>query len=168
MSEPSSSPLPPTVFERIVALLSAAQVQFRIVEHHATHTSAESAQARGVPLGCGAKALLLKCDGSFRLFVLPADRKLQSRLVRAALGVKDVRFATAEELMAATGLVPGAVPPFGEPILPFPIYADVAVGRDFADVAFNAGELTRSIIMPAASWAQVASPERCAFAAPAE
>ena len=158
------SPGSPAVFERIVTFLDQGKVTYRIVEHAATHTSAESAQARGVPLGCGAKALLLKCDGAFRLFVLAADRKLQSRLVRTTLGVKDVRFATAEELLTATGLVPGSVPPFGEPILPFPLYADVAVGTEFPEVAFNAGELTRSIIMPASEWLATARPQRFEFA----
>ena len=153
-----------TVYARIHDLLRTANVEFRTVEHEPTHTSAESARVRGVPLGCGAKALLLKCDGAFRLFVMPADRKLQSRLVRSALGVKDIRFATAEELRELTGLVPGSVPPFGEPVLPFPLYADVAIGREHAEVAFNAGELTRSIIMSAEMWAAVAKPQRLEFA----
>jgi Ala-tRNA(Pro) deacylase len=154
----------PSVFQRIVTLLDASKVSYRTVEHAPTRTSEESAQARGVPLGCGAKALLLKCDGAFRLFVMTADRKLQSRLVRNELGIKNVRFATAEELLATTGLVPGSVPPFGEPILPFPLYADVAVGSEFPEVAFNAGELTRSIIMPAGDWAAIARPQRFEFA----
>ena len=144
-------------------MLDAARVSYRTLEHAATRTSAASAEVRGVPLGCGAKALLLKCDGVFRLFVMAADRKLQSRAVRSQLGVKDVRFATAAELLAATGLVPGAVPPFGEPILPFPLYADDALGTEFPEVAFNAGELTRSIIMSATDWATVAQPQRFAF-----
>ena len=159
------SPEEGSVFVRIVRLLETSGAHFRTVEHEPTLTSADSARVRNMPLGSGAKALLLKCDGSFRLFVLPADRKLQSKLVRAALGVKDIRFATAEELRALTGLVPGSVPPFGEPILPFPLFADVGVGRDHADVAFNAGELTRSIIMPASTWAEVARPQRFEFAA---
>jgi prolyl-tRNA editing enzyme YbaK/EbsC (Cys-tRNA(Pro) deacylase) len=154
-----------SVFARIVQLLESAGATFRTVEHEPTQTSADSARVRGVPLGCGAKALLLKCDGTFRLFVLPADRKLQSKSLRTALGVKDVRFATPEELHALTGLVPGSVPPFGEPILPFPLFADVTVGREHAEVAFNAGALTRSIIMPATAWAEVARPQRLEFAA---
>ena len=154
-----------SVFARIVRLLESAGASYRTVEHEPTPTSADSARVRGVALGSGAKALLLKCDGSFRLFVLPADRKLQSKLVRGALGVKDIRFASAEELRALTGLVPGSVPPFGEPVLPFPLFADVSVGRDFDEVAFNAGELTRSIIMPASMWADIARPQRFEFAA---
>ena len=86
------------------------------------------------------------------LLVLPADRKLDSAAVKRHLGVKSIRFATAEELLEKTGLVPGSVPPFGEPILPFELYADASIGSRYDRVAFNAGSLTVSIIMPAADW----------------
>jgi Ala-tRNA(Pro) deacylase len=152
------------VFGRIVQLLKAANVEYRTLEHEPTYTSADSARVRGLPLGSGAKALVLKCDGVFRLMVMPADRKLQSRLARVAFGAKDIRFATPEELLALTGLVPGAVPPFGEPVLPFPLYADASLGREHPEIAFNAGELTRSIIMTASAWASVAKPQWREFA----
>jgi len=62
------------------------------------------------------------------------------------------------------GLVPGAVPPFGEPILPFELYADEAVGVATDKVAFNAGSLRNSIIMSASDWESVARPVRFRFA----
>jgi Ala-tRNA(Pro) deacylase len=157
-----------TLFETIVQLLETAGVPFRRLEHEPTPTSADSARVRGLPLGTGAKALVLKCDDEFRLFVMPADRKLESRLVRATLRVKSVRFASAEELRERTGLVPGAVPPFGAPILPFPLHADSSVGVAYPEVAFNAGELTRSIIMAASDWLAVAKPQRFTFAVAAD
>jgi len=138
-------------------------VGFREVEHEPTRTSEESAAARGESMSVGAKALLLKTDDIFRLFVLPADRKLASRAIRHHLGVKRTRFATREELHEMTGLVPGCVPPFGEPVLPFELYADVAVGEAFNRVAFNAGSLSHSIIMSATDWEQLAKPERFSF-----
>ena len=103
----------------------------------------------------------------FRLFVLPADRKLDSALVKKQLGVTRLRFASPEELLALTGLVPGSVPPFGEPILPFELIADVAIGARYPHVAFNAGSLTDSIIMSAADWDHVAQPHRLALTEPA-
>ncbi|MCP4047784.1 MAG: hypothetical protein GY732_17560, partial [Gammaproteobacteria bacterium] len=99
----------------------------------------------------------------FRLFVLPADRKLDSTAIRRQLGVKKTRFATTEELHQLTGLVPGAVPPFGEPILPFDIYADESVGTKTDRVAFNAGSLSHSIIMSASDWLAAARPIRFKF-----
>jgi len=149
-----------TTLEQIRAHLKAMNITYHEVEHEPTRTSEESAMARGEELKVGAKALLLRTDGVFRLFVLPADRKLDSATIRRHLGVRKTRFATTEELHQLTGLVPGAVPPFGEPILPFEIYADEAVGTETEKVAFNAGSLSNSIIMSASDWLTIAKPIR--------
>jgi Ala-tRNA(Pro) deacylase len=149
---------------RIRNLLTAEDADFREVVHAATRTSEESAAARGEDLGVGAKALLLKTDERFRLFVLPADCRIDSAAIRRHLGVRRTRFATADELERLAGVVPGAVPPFGEPILPFELYADESVGRERNRVAFNAGLLTRSIVMRATEWERVARPRRFRFA----
>ncbi|MFO1064151.1 MAG: hypothetical protein U0892_09835 [Pirellulales bacterium] len=69
--------------------------------------------------------------------------------------------------MQMTGLVPGSVPPFGEPILPFTLYADSEVGRRENKVAFNAGSLTDSIVMQADDWQRTANPVRFRFGKPA-
>lgn len=151
------------VLSRIRELLTAAGCTFREVQHAPTTTSEESALARGEPLGVGAKAILLKTDDRFRLFVLPADRKLDSTAIKRELGVKKTRFATSEELLDQTGLVPGSVPPFGEPVLPFELYADVEIGTRYDRVAFNAGSLTTSVVMGAEDWLAIAKPERFAL-----
>jgi prolyl-tRNA editing enzyme YbaK/EbsC (Cys-tRNA(Pro) deacylase) len=62
-----------------------------------------------------------------------------------------------------TGLVPGSVPPFGPPLLPFELFADEAVGTRYDRVAFNAGSLTNSIIMSTSDWVAIARPQRFSF-----
>lgn len=148
------------VLESIRNTLAEAGIVFREVEHGPTFTSEESAAARGEPLYVGAKALLVKADERFVLFVLPADMKLDSAALRKELNSKKVRFASREELSELTGLVPGSVPPFGPPVLPFELLADEQVGRRGDRVAFNAGSLTHSIVMGAADWERVARPRR--------
>jgi len=148
------------ILEAIRQLLTAESVPFREIEHLATITSEESAAARGEPLYVGAKALLMKADDRFVLFVLPADMKLDSAALRRELGVKKIRFATHEELAAETGLVPGSVPPFGQPVLPFELLADQHVGQRGDRVAFNAGSLTNSIVLAAHDWERIAKPRR--------
>jgi len=150
--------------ETIRKHLNAAGIAHREVHHEPTRTSEESAAARGEPLSVGAKALLLRTDDVFRLFVLPADRKLDSNAIRRHLGVRRTRFASVEELEQLVGLVPGAVPPFGEPVLPFELYADESVGMEYGKVAFNAGSLTDSIIMSTSDWVAIARPVRFRFA----
>jgi prolyl-tRNA editing enzyme YbaK/EbsC (Cys-tRNA(Pro) deacylase) len=151
------------VLDQIRQLLADHQIQFREVHHAPTRTSEESAAARGEPLHIGGKAILLKTDDAFRLFVMPADRKLDSAAVRQHLGVKKTRFATPEELLALTGLVPGSVPPFGRPILDFDLYVDGAITRNDR-IAFNAGSLTDSIVMAVNDYLKVAQPQVIACA----
>jgi len=153
------------VLDAVRALLNDAGVTFREISHAPTMTSAESAAVRGEPLEVGAKAILLKTDETFRLFVLPADRKLDSAAVKRELGVKKTRFATPDELLELTGLVPGSVPPFGRPVLPFELFADPSVGATHGRVTFNAGSLTTSIILSTEDWVRAAKPTPFAFAA---
>jgi Ala-tRNA(Pro) deacylase len=148
--------------EMIRELLTTAQVAFVEKEHEPTFTSEESARARGEALHHGGKALLLKTDEVFRLFVLPADRKLDSAAVKREFGVKKTRFATADELREMTGLVPGSVPPFGPPILPFELFVDAEI-RANPRIAFNAGSLTTSIILSVSDYLAVAKPRVFAF-----
>jgi Ala-tRNA(Pro) deacylase len=152
------------VLERIREVLSQNGVAYREISHIATHTSEESARVRGESLAVGAKALLLKTDNVFRLFVLPADRQLETKKIKQELKVKSTRFATSEELVELTGLVPGSVPPFGIPILPLELYGDTAIGAVEDKVAFNAGSLTLSIVMKASDWKTVAKPVQFSFA----
>lgn len=149
--------------DRIRAWLAAENIAFREVHHNPTRTSEESAAARGEELKVGGKALLIKVDETFRLFVLSADRKLDSAAVKRHFGARKTRFATAEELRELTGLVPGSVPPFGPPVLPFPLYADPSVFQNDR-VAFNAGSLTDSIVTPTGDYRRLASPEIFPFA----
>jgi prolyl-tRNA editing enzyme YbaK/EbsC (Cys-tRNA(Pro) deacylase) len=102
--------------------------------------------------------LVIKVDDTFRLFVLSADRKVDSAAIKRYYAAKRTRFATPEELMQMTGLVPGSVPPFGEPILPFPLSVDPSV---FANdrVAFNAGSLTDSMVIPIEDYQRIVKPE---------
>jgi len=143
--------------------LRSLDISFREVEHPVTLTSEDSAKARGEELHVGAKALLLKVDDQFHLFVLPADRKLDSAAVKRKFQAKKIRFATPEELLNLTGLVPGSVPPFGQPLLPFDLYADEGIGARMDKVAFNAGSLTNSIVISAADWKRAAQPQQFSF-----
>ena len=76
---------------------------------------------RGVSLASGAKAMLLKDCGkkltlenvSFYLAVLSASKRFSSKEFKKLINVKNIRFATPEEVYQVTGCLPGAVPPFG-------------------------------------------------------
>src|SRR5258708_39182908 len=117
------------ISDKIRHLLKTQGVNFSEIHHEPTYTSEESAQARGEKLHTGAKAILAKTDDSYKLFVLPADARLDSAAVKRVLGLKKIRFDTREEVLDLTVLVPGSIPPFGEPILPFQLYCDYSLGK---------------------------------------
>lgn len=147
------------VLDQIRELLTSAGITFQEVHHEPTPTSEDSARARGEEMRVGGKALVMKGDDRWFLFVLPADCKADSAAIRRELGVKKLRFATPEDLRERTGLVPGSVPPFGPPILPLPLYVDELI-RQNDRIAFNAGSLTDSIILSVSDYLRVANPER--------
>jgi prolyl-tRNA editing enzyme YbaK/EbsC (Cys-tRNA(Pro) deacylase) len=156
---------PTAVTERIRALLDGAGVAYRYLEHDPTRTCEESAAARGETTRVGGKALVLKVGEVFRLCVLRADCQVNSNRVRRHFKQSRARFANREELDRLTGLVPGSVPPFGEPVLPLPNCLD----RSFLDndrIAFNAGSLRCSIVMPLGDYLRLAEPEIFDYAKP--
>jgi Ala-tRNA(Pro) deacylase len=155
--------MPLSVNEAILALLAREGIAYRRVEHEPAATSEESARARGEELRVGGKALVLKTGEVFRLFVLSAACALDSAALKRQFRVKKVRFADAAELRQLTGLVPGAVPPFGPPILPLELFVDPSVLEN-QDVAFNAGSLTESVILSVEDYLKVARPVVLRFA----
>ncbi|MGB5106049.1 MAG: YbaK/EbsC family protein [Candidatus Zixiibacteriota bacterium] len=143
------------LFETIKNFLDENGIAYRSVHHEPTHTSEESAKARGEDVKIGGKAILMKVGDVFRLFVLSAALKIDSDSLKQRFGVKALRFANAEELLDFTGLVPGSVPPFGFPILPFDLYVDKSILNN-EKIAFNAGSLTDSIVMRVSDYLKVA------------
>ncbi len=148
---------PPPVLDRLREVLTSQGIPFREVQHVATLTSEESARARGEELRVGGKALVVKMDQTFRLFVLPADRRFDSSRAKKYFKAKKTRFASKEELWEKSGLVPGSIPPFGEPILPFELFADESL-RENDRIAFNAGSLTTSFVLAMEDYLRSANP----------
>jgi prolyl-tRNA editing enzyme YbaK/EbsC (Cys-tRNA(Pro) deacylase) len=153
---------PGGILDQIRDFLRSQAIDFRELHHEPTRTSEDSARVRGEDLRIGGKALLIKVDDEFRLFVLSAALRIDSQAIRAHLNARKTRFATAEELTELTGLVPGAVPPFGRPILPFALYVDPSVTQN-ERVAFNAGSLTDSIFLKTEDYLRVAQGEMFRF-----
>ena len=146
-----------TTFEKITQYLSEKSISFRAVHHAATLTSEASAKARGEDLSVGGKAIVIKVDTEFKLFVLSAALKIDSQKIRDHFNAKKTRFASAEELHQLTGLAPGSIPPFGKPILNLDLFVDASIVRNEV-IAFNAGSLTDSIIMSAKDYLKITQP----------
>ena len=151
-----------SVLVSVRKFLRENQVSFREIHHQPTITSEESALARGEDVRIGGKAILMKVGDEFKVFVLSASLKVDSKAIRKKFGVKKIRFANKEELAGLTGLVPGCVPPFGRPILDFDLYIDQSIALN-EKIAFNAGSLTDSIVMSVEDYLRVAGGEVFSF-----
>lgn len=146
-------------------LLASHDAPFREIHHEPTYTSEQSAAARGESVEIGGKAIVMKVDEAFHLFVLSAARSVDSSAIRKKLSARRSRFATPEELLQLTGLVPGSVPPFGRPLLDLDLYADEAMLQN-ERIAFNAGSLTDSVIMAMQDYLRLAAPVVFPFSKP--
>jgi Ala-tRNA(Pro) deacylase len=151
----------PSVFERLHDWLGQSGIPFTVLRHEPVYTSEQAAAVRGTPLASGAKALVVKADDDFLILVLPADRKLDSRKARTALGVKSLRFASREEVERLTGLQPGSIPPFGS-LFGLRTCCDPDLSAN-ASINFNAGDHAISIHMAYADYLGAEKPNPLAL-----
>ena len=106
----------PASVERVAMFLRAAGAEARLEEFSTgTPTAVAAAQAAGCELAQIVKSLVLMCDGTPVIALVPGDRRLDVEKVRRAAGAATARIATADEVERVTGFAPGAVAPFPLP-----------------------------------------------------
>jgi prolyl-tRNA editing enzyme YbaK/EbsC (Cys-tRNA(Pro) deacylase) len=154
--------MPDSVLQRLTSLLESRQIGFDLLRHAPVFTSEEAAQVRGTPLASGAKALICKADERFVMIVLPANRKLDSKLVRKSNAIKSLRFASREEVEQLTGLTPGSIPPFGS-LFTLETWCDERL-REHERINFNAGDHAISISLRYADFLAAEQPKLGIFA----
>ena len=100
---------------RITQLLDSLGIAYRVLPHSEPVFTVEAAAAqRGVVKEEMVKSILLTDrDGRRVMACVPGEARLDPQAVRAFLGgpYKRLSFASAEEIRAVTGCVPGAVAP---------------------------------------------------------
>jgi len=151
-----------SVFEQILALLEQHRIPYKLTEHEPVRTSEEAAQVRGVALKTGAKAMIIRGKDEYYLLVLPADKHIDWKRVRAMLHLSNLRFATEEEAENVAHVKMGSVPPFGN-IIGLPTYFDEGLFENDV-VNFNPGSLTHSIAMKSVDLRALVSPIVASFA----
>lgn len=141
----------------IIRLFSHGDIAHRHLKHEATPTSEDSARVRGTPLDQGVKSIIVRGRSSKKNFQInvPANCKLDMKAVAVAVGEK-CEFEDAAVIKERFGLVVGSIPPFGR-LLNLETYFDESILQK-AEVSFNCGLLTESIIMKPADLVTVAEP----------
>lgn len=99
--------------QEVFAFLNNLGIAYTLHEHPAVYTCEEAALYDSGE-GADCKNLLLTDgQGTFVLAVLGSAQRLNSKALYRALGLRALRFAPAEDLLATLGLTPGSVTPFG-------------------------------------------------------
>jgi Ala-tRNA(Pro) deacylase len=80
----------------------------------------------------------------FTLAVMSASKKFSWKLVKKVLKIKNMRFATPEEVFQVTGCRPGAVPPFGS-VFGVSTIVDESLKLQGETINFNCGLRTHSM-----------------------
>jgi Ala-tRNA(Pro) deacylase len=149
-------------FEKIKTTLRDLGITFSEYEHEPVYTSQEAAEVRGTELGQGAKAMVCLADKKPILLVISAAYQIDTKKFKQQFDVKDMRFATKEEVLDLTGMAVGAVSPFGS-MVGLPTYMDVTLQK-YKEIVFNAGLNTKSIQMSYDDYIKVENPIKGDFA----
>lgn len=157
----------PNTFRKAIKFISETGVPFKHFSHKPVRTSAEAAEERGVEMGSGAKALLVKyagknCGSGFALLVMSAVRKVSWPEVKQFLGTSNVSFAKVEEVKKVTGCVPGAVPPIGS-LFGVKTLLDPSLKTQGDIINFNIGLQSQSITMNTQDYIKIENPSEVNF-----
>jgi Ala-tRNA(Pro) deacylase len=127
--------MPATKLKRF---LDENDIRYVSIPHFQAFTAQETAAAAHVHGREVAKTVMVKVDGALAMVVLPATRRLDLELLRAALGAGAAELASEAEFKS---MFPdceiGAMPPFGN-LYGVKVYVDGSLAED-DQIAFNAG-----------------------------
>ncbi|SRR5258708_1288682 len=130
---------------QIIKFLEKNNIPYELIDHEPVYTSEEATKVRWISLHQGAKTLLLKAKDAYMLFILPGDMKLDTKRVKTLLAIKDLRFATPEEVKMIMGCEVEACYPFGN-LINIRMFVDKSLAQNEM-ISFNPGVHTKSIKM---------------------
>ena len=108
------------------------------------------------------KSLLFKDKNDFRIFTLPTNKSVDNKKIRHILKSQKLRFATEFELLETAGVVSGALPPFGRPLLDIDHYLDKTILKN-EYIVFNAGRLDLRIKVKLTDYLSMVNTTLCDF-----
>lgn len=143
--------------DRLRRFLDSLHAEYSLSAHANAVTAREVAAAAHLPAREVAKSVVVFGDGEYYMIVLPANRLLDFREVRLALGLTQVRLATEDEL---SKLFPdcelGAMPPVGS-LYGLPVYLDSTLAAEDI-IAFNGGTHQDAVTMKTAEFRRIFHP----------
>lgn len=101
---------------QLKSYLEKHNIKYEIYEHQAVFTVAESSSIKQKIPGRHTKCLFLKDEkNNFYLVAISAEKRLDTKYLKKHLRIKELNFASPEELKSKLNLTPGSVSIFGLP-----------------------------------------------------
>ena len=150
-------------YEDIINALKTNSVDYQEIDHDPIYTTQESSNITGLSLEEGAKCLLLKTKDNFILVVLAGGNKLDSKKLKKALGIKDIRFATPAEVKDKLGCIVGACYPLGS-IASLATYLDKSLLSQ-PNISFSPGRHDKTIKLKTDDYLRIEKPQELDIAA---
>jgi len=118
--------------------LDSAGIAYRVIRHGPVRSLAEAAKARGVEPADVVKTMVVRRgEGDYVFVLVPGDRAISWRKLRALLGVSRLSMPDATVAREVTGYERGTITPLGSTTA-WPVIADKRVlGRE---ITLGAGE----------------------------
>ncbi len=143
---------------RLREFLDSQHVKYVTMKHSPAYTAQEIAAAAHVRGKELAKTVMVEIDGKMAMAVVPASRKVNFDLLKAAVGAEDVELAGEK---AFRDMFPecevGAMPPFGN-LYEMPVYVSHLLASD-EEIVFNAGSHTELIRLAYADFERLVRPK---------
>ena len=144
--------------KKLKEFLDDRDVKYVSINHSRAYTAQEIAESAHVSGNDFAKVVMLKADEEMIMVVLPAPDKVDLKLLRQVLGVRNVVFADENDFQDHfPGCEVGAMPPFGN------LYGIRVISAqtlcDSTTISFNSGLHTEVIQMDLDNYIKLVSPE---------
>ena len=144
--------------KKLKEFLDDRDVKYVSINHSRAYTAQEIAESAHISGNDFAKVVMLKADEKMIMAVLPAPDKVDLKLLRQALGVRDIVFADENDFQDHfPGCEVGAMPPFGNLYGIRVILAQTLC--DSTTISFNSGLHTEVIQMDYEKYIKLVSPE---------
>ena len=145
--------------------LASRGIPFEEMRHRTAYTAREVARREHVSGHRFAKVVAALADGRPIELILPASRRIDLELLRHALGARQVRLATEQEMAEVfTDCEIGAIPALRHWV-GVPVLMDRSMPTD-GDVVFQAGTHTEAVRLPFRDWYEMVKPTVASFSRP--
>lgn len=129
--------------QKVVKYLDRAKVKYEPVKHKKVYTAYDKAATLRVPLKIVGKTLVVKLDRNLALFLIPANKNLDKKKLKA-------KFVSERVIKnKLKGVKVGAIPPFGS-LWKLPTFIDRGLMKN-PKIIVNAGDYNWSLKISPAS-----------------